>query len=231
MRKAKPKKGAMRETRPPGVVCIPVQDQMWTESVIALENLVTPKDSTKAKIRGQEGPAAKRNMAIRNMLQNPSWRWICFLDADMVPGPDMVTRLLDLRLPVAAGLAFARRPPFCFEHHTLDAFSDLNNGPFEVEWAGAGSLLVRREVIEALPSDEPWFDYPDRVSRVNEDILFCRKIREAGFKIVVDPSVVVGHVGGLSIDLAFASAFWRGAGLETKGADGTLEATIEPEGW
>ncbi len=211
----------------PGLVCIPCQETMLTASVVALEKLVLPAGSARSKLRGDDAAAPKRNHGIGQLLENPSWRWVCFIDSDMMPAPDAVMRLLALRAPVAAALMFARRPPFCHELGRASGEVDLTRGPFEVDWAGAGCLLVRRQVIEALSA--PWFEYPDTVGRRNDDLVFCEKVRRAGFKIVVDPSVVVGHLGRIEIDLATASAFWRAWGLEVEGVNGKRVAMVGPD--
>jgi GT2 family glycosyltransferase len=70
--------------------------------------------------------------------------------------------------------------------------------PFEVHAAGTGVMLVHRRVFETI--EEPWFwvemfQSPAKADWqfMNEDIAFCRKAREAGFKIWCDPLAEVVH--------------------------------------
>jgi hypothetical protein len=66
---------------------------------------------------------------------------------------------------------------------------------FEV---GCGSLLIRRNVLEAI--EFPWFDFVlpnDRRGKnfFGEDIHFSRKARMAGFQAYIDTRLTYGHIG------------------------------------
>lgn len=74
-------------------------------------------------------------------------------------------------------------------------------GLFEVDWAGAGFLLIKREVLERSPY--PWFTseevhYSTKEGQcaqlVSEDIGFCMKMRRNGEKILFDADCRVEHV-------------------------------------
>ena len=84
---------------------------------------------------------------------------------------------------------------------------DQFKGPIEVEYAGTGFLLIKRHVIETLAKRSPSYEGPNgRVPALymtpihddgfeSEDYHFCRIAREAGYKIIMDPSVRLGHIG------------------------------------
>ncbi|NOZ06034.1 MAG: glycosyltransferase family 2 protein [Chloroflexi bacterium] len=62
----------------------------------------------------------------------------------------------------------------------------------EVDWLVGASLLVRRQVVEAVGGlDEGYFMY-------FEELDWCRRIREAGWKVVYFPEAVVKHHEGQS---------------------------------
>jgi GT2 family glycosyltransferase len=66
----------------------------------------------------------------------------------------------------------------------------------EVAYTGMGFMLIKRGVFERL--EYPWFrplekKIGDMVDFTMEDVAFCLRAREAGFKILVDPAVRVGH--------------------------------------
>lgn len=95
--------------------------------------------------------------------------------------------------------------------------------PFEVRGAGTGLMLIKREVFEGMaPNMEiQRIPAPNRAGRldaakffenseedryqsdpskpqremITEDLVFCDKARENGFKIWVDPFVTFGHIG------------------------------------
>jgi len=78
-------------------------------------------------------------------------------------------------------------------------------GLCEIEYNGFGFMCIKRGVFEKIPY--PWFPptffnfkYTDTNGNeidvhdfCSEDVGFCRKAIEAGFKIYVDPSIRVGH--------------------------------------
>ena len=79
--------------------------------------------------------------------------------------------------------------------------------PFEVDYAGTGFMMISRRVYEELAKSAETYVGPDgKVSAFfmtpvhndgfeSEDYFFCRKAREAGFKIMMDPSIKLGHIG------------------------------------
>lgn len=70
-------------------------------------------------------------------------------------------------------------------------------GLCEVDWCGFGWTLIKKGVFEKM--EYPWFATPTVeigtiTDIVGEDIYFCRKAKEAGFKTYVDPDCRVGHI-------------------------------------
>lgn len=67
----------------------------------------------------------------------------------------------------------------------------------EVSYSGMGFMLIKRGVYENI--EYPWFEpqhftFQQNVSDfASEDVSFCKKAQEKGFKIYVDTSVIVGH--------------------------------------
>ena len=191
-----------------GLVLIPAQDWVWTRAVIAQKNLVTPPGTITNMIIGGGGPAEKRNVGVQTVLDDPRIEWVFFLDSDQTPESQTIMKLLGLNVPIASALYFERVPPFGPVCGLLpgQVDPDLTCGPFEVAYTGGGALLVRREVLEAL-APGPYFQYiPGRM--VGEDANFCHLAREAGFSILIDPDITVGHVGAVPIDRHIATA-WK----------------------
>jgi len=68
--------------------------------------------------------------------------------------------------------------------------------PVEIEFCGYAFLLVRKGVFEAM--EYPWFrytphEYACKQSGPGEDIGWCLRAREAGFKVWMHPGVRVSH--------------------------------------
>jgi hypothetical protein len=73
------------------------------------------------------------------------------------------------------------------------------DGPLEVDGAGTGCMLIRRDVFEAL--GHPWFRWPEWIDeekgtleRMSDDIDFCNRARDKGFKVVAHGNVRCGHI-------------------------------------
>ena len=75
----------------------------------------------------------------------------------------------------------------------------------DVEYTGMGWMLVKKGVFEKM--EYPWFR-PEMTTMnitdpsgneikvkefTTEDVFFCRKVKELGFKVLVDTSVIVGN--------------------------------------
>ena len=67
-----------------------------------------------------------------------------------------------------------------------------------IEYAGMGWMLIKKGVIEKIKY--PWFFRgteefaPGIVDMVSEDVAFCKNIKEAGYKIMLDTKIHVGHI-------------------------------------
>lgn len=144
------------------------------------------------------------NRALRQL--HGQWAW--FQADDHVYPQDLLFRLLDHGADVVAPLCVRRSAPHHLvlgaERTFVDEFTgreypayeaagleEIPKEPFTVEIAGTAGMLVRRHVLEAV--GDPWFESTDGLY-LNEDIEFCRKVRAAGFQILVDPAAHIGHL-------------------------------------
>lgn len=151
-----------------------------------------------------------RNAAVQAMLQN-GYQWIFFLDSDVIAPPDTIFRLLRWQQPIVSGMYCRRSPP----HGVPVAIKNgtwLNQIPppesplVEVDFVGAGCLLVHRSVFERpypdSPPYRPWFEWKvDMAGHVppgestSEDFSWCTKVRKMGYKVILDTSIRCLHVG------------------------------------
>jgi len=95
----------------------------------------------------------------------------------------------------AGGLLDKLGVPFCIGR-VFDTVENINpnyNQTNEVFWASGAALVIRKDVfINFEGFDESFFAH-------QEEIDFCWRIKNAGFKVVSIPSSKVYHVGGSSL--------------------------------
>jgi hypothetical protein len=141
-----------------------------------------------------------RNVIVRKFLAG-DWTHLFFIDSDTRPPEDVLDKLLSLEAEVATGcypvwdggLFWA-----LYEHVLPDLKTPLmrtlsSNQPFQVRGAGAGCLLIRREVLEKL--EFPWFqeqESPDGTLRY-EDQWFFNACHERGIRVMAHPGVICDH--------------------------------------
>ena len=84
-------------------------------------------------------------------------------------------------------------------HETLDSIAKRKK-PFTVDYAGFGWLLIKHGVFEDEQMKYPWFAPKMQVfesgavqDMCGEDVSFCLDAKEAGFRIMCDPRIRVGH--------------------------------------
>lgn len=131
------------------------------------------------------------NTLVREFLGD--WLWI--MGDDHAFHPEILNRLLSHDADIVCPLVLSRRTPFNPYSFTstdpmipLDLHGCPPHGLVEVEAAGSAGMLVQRHVFEAL--SDPWFEYDPE----GEDIAFCNKARQAGFRIFVDLDAHLGHI-------------------------------------
>jgi N-acetylglucosaminyl-diphospho-decaprenol L-rhamnosyltransferase len=85
--------------------------------------------------------------------------------------------------------------PKAFAWADLDDLTwDRHKTAREVEWVGGAFMFIRRRVIDKIGGlDTNFFFY-------GEDVEFCHRARQHGWKVWYDPTVSVMHLGGASSD-------------------------------
>jgi len=141
---------------------------------------------------------------------NDGFTHYLFIDSDTVVTEEDVKKLLSYNLDIVAGAYMSRESEYCYvgghfkyENDNVVDFINIEkstNGLIEVDWVGAGCLLIKKEVFENLPY--PWFHYPiiEKINKgkkhrqlVFEDVGFSMLVKKYGFKIYMDCDVDVKH--------------------------------------
>lgn len=206
-------------TPPPGLVSMLCQERMWAEGTETALRIVTalPAGSEFTLQKTHKSICAKRNASARTMLEE-GLEWLLFVDSDIVTCGDAIPALLRHEpADIVGGIYPKREPgggvvggvvverpevedPLRPSDHPDFAFNPLNPrrcgddvGAVEVDVLGMGLTLIRRPVLEEL--EFPWFVSNRRKDNTAEDINFCLRARDAGFKIVAETRLQAGHIG------------------------------------
>lgn len=106
--------------------------------------------------------------------------------------PDGRPQISCFRFPSPASelIAAARTGPVTSLLRAFDVPIQVADEPFEPQWVSFACVLVRRAVIDQIgPMDEGYFMY-------FEDIDYCRRARQAGWRVLSWPEAHVVHLRG-----------------------------------
>lgn len=117
---------------------------------------------------------------------------LLMVDTDVVFTPEDVSRILESDYDITAGVYMNSLEGIDAADLDGNQIVTVPDKPMPVYFSGTGFMLIHRRVFETMR--EGWFN---RIlinrKRVYEDESFCVKARQAGFEIILDPSVVLGH--------------------------------------
>lgn len=203
--------------------------------------LKVPQGSSKEQVIGGDWCSARNELARRCLEEDYDYLW--FMDDDHSFAPDLLQKLLEAaetyNLPIVNPLCTMRTAPF--QLVTFAANPDPNSkdrylpisleglpgeGIVELEAGGCAGMLIRRDVLAAVPA--PWFEYTDR----SEDIVFCEKAKAAGFKIYADLSARLGHITTAVVVPALTENGWETGitvGRDLQLAIGTAEQMLREQ--
>lgn len=133
-------------------------------------------------------------------------------DSDVVAPPDAIPRLLSRRVDICSGIYHRRSPPVGVPVLIKNGQWVQNYPPnslFEVDYVGAGCLLLSRNVMERMARECPpkpnkqWFSWQvDEVGlcppgwNLSEDFVFCKQAKDRlGIPTLVDSNVICKHIG------------------------------------
>lgn len=191
---------APKKTVQPGTVGV-VSGELSRYSIfsMALLNLLSYSGELISHFDWMTGSNVTGNCNDLARRMQGDWLWL--IGDDHVFHPDLLERLVMHDVDVVVPLCLQRSAPYPHvvyegEDHDADVegthilhTSMPEEGLFEIYASGQAGMLIKKHVLDEI--GEPWFE---TYGRQNEDLEFCRKIRNAGFKIHCDASALLGHI-------------------------------------
>jgi len=160
----------------------------------------------------------ERNDLVKAFLETDATHMMC-IDSDIGWNPTDLKKLLDYNEDFVAALYPARGPDKCFLFRGI--YEDENKKMsvsekrlIQMEYIPAGFMLLKRCVLEKMIAHFPELYYEPKDESLKhtkghylfatelydgefwgEDYVFCRRARQAGFKIWIDPTISLDHNG------------------------------------
>lgn len=199
------------------LVAIPAMDSVPTQFAWSLATL-QKEQNTIVAFQISSLVYTARNELARGAIKMGA-DFVLWLDSDMVFEPDTLKRLLkdyeEKKGDIITGVYYRRVPPFTpvlydefnvtDEAVTWKETRDVKDDFFEVEGCGFGCVLMPTEAL--FDVYEKYGQPFDPISGSGEDLSFCWRARQLGYKIVCDPSIQPGHVGHQIITKEFYEAY------------------------
>jgi hypothetical protein len=226
----------------PGTIALPTSEigrfAMFTVSLAGTQQ----PDNTHLAVMASASVVENLNQIMRQLRPEDEWVWI--LGDDHVWQSDCLLRLLEAmdetpEADVIVPLVTKRNPPW---HLVLfreaGSYEDglprwqpygweeiPDNGVFEVDAAGSAGMVIRREVLDRI--GDPWFENSGGVV-LNEDVMFCRKARQEGFRVFACADVTMGHLGIFNVRPMRRNGRW-GALTEFSSAEEQFRHLFMPD--
>lgn len=133
---------------------------------------------------------------------------LIFIDSDVEWNPEWINKLLNYDEDVVGGTYPKKSDNLQFPVKALpDGLVANDNGLIEVEGMPTGFLRLSRAALQKVWDVSDEYQNESKTCRmvfdikvmdgqlVSEDVVFCRKWRDLGGKVYLDPSMTCNHVG------------------------------------
>lgn len=200
------------------LIAVPCMDQV---SAAFAQSLATLQKVGDVKVAFQVGSLiyTSRNK-LAQMAINEMCDYVLWLDSDMMFPPETLAYMIheceEKDIDILSGVYYRRVPPYApvlFKTLRIDESGcsvtdyggDVPETLFELEGIGFGCVLLRTEVLIAVQAK--YYDMFTPINGVGEDLSFCWRARQCGYKIWMDPAIQLGHVGTQVVTKPFFDAY------------------------
>lgn len=197
------------DTMPSVFLAIPNMGTIQTDLVLRAISWIYGAKIIFFPPQGYSPVSAARNLCVKEFLKQ-DYDYLFFVDADTVPPPNAVKKLLNAKKDIISGVTcnlklcedgLLRPAPMVMEYlDPEDPDKGLipilkRKGVEEVDGFGMSCCMIHKSVFKDWK--EPWFTEQfiaeEGKKVIGEDLLFCRKAKEKGIKLYADFSINCDH--------------------------------------
>lgn len=201
------------------LIAVPCMDSV---PAVFCQSLATLKGLGNCKLAFQVGSLIYNS---RNKITNQAIKsdadFVLWLDSDMLFEPELLQKMIktleDNKLDILTGVYYRRVEPYTpVLFNVLDVMDEkcessefdlIPDELFEVGGCGFGCVLMRTQVLFDVVAK--FKDAFSPIGRIGEDLSFCWRARECGYKIFADPNIFLGHCAHTVITKDFYEAFLK----------------------
>lgn len=197
------------------LIAIPSMDQVPAQFAASLAMLERVTDDTVVGFQIGSLIYEARNQLARQAIKIGA-DYVLWLDSDMIFQPSVLKRLYEDykagKGDIVSGLYFRRVSPFTpVVFNTLEivdnkpqwtASENIPEDVFEAGGVGFGCVFMDTGVLADVMSKFEGNAFTP-LNGVGEDLSFCWRARQCGYKIVVDPAVELGHIAHITVNRTF----------------------------
>ncbi len=197
------------------LIAIPSMDQVPAQFAASLAMLERVTDDTVVGFQIGSLIYEARNQLARQAIKIGA-DYVLWLDSDMIFQPSVLKRLYEDykagKGDIVSGLYFRRVSPFTpVVFNTLEivdnkpqwtAPENIPEDVFEAGGVGFGCVFMDTGVLADVMSKFEGNAFTP-LNGVGEDLSFCWRARQCGYKIVVDPAVELGHIAHITVNRTF----------------------------
>ena len=190
------------------LICIPTLDYVHSDFMKCLVKLIQKlrTDGTRFDVEIISGTlvySARDKLAKKAV--NEGYTHTLWLDSDMIFTEDVLEDLMFSGEQFVSGIYHTRRPPHgscIFKDIRLDSIEkfrgdDYPKNTFEIAGCGFGCVLIDVQIIKDVLMTFGEAFLP--IHGLGEDIAFCQRVHDLGYKMYCEPAVRLGHIGHIAI--------------------------------
>ena len=190
------------------LIAIPTLDYVHADFVKCLTKLIMNLKSDGVRfdveiISGTLVYSARDKLAKKAV--NEGYTHTLWFDSDMIFTEDVLDDLMFSGNQFVSGIYHTRRPPHgscIFKDISLDNISkymgnDYPKNTFEIAGCGFGCVLIDVQIIKDVLMTYGEAFLPSH--GLGEDIAFCQRVHDLGYKMYCEPAVRLGHIGHIAI--------------------------------